>query len=381
VIEKIFNHENNELVALELLNNGLIVEDSFDEITTYKYLCNKDFFNQKQLTMIITPTWKCNFQCPYCCESVAPPIKSVKNYFDVLEKNIEKTFSKYEHIHLSLFGGEPLLFKTQLFKYLSKVKEYCNLNNLTYSTSITTNGSLLNEDVIKELNEHNLKSLQITIDGSKEKHDLTRIFKSGEKSFDLLMNNSKMFLALKREDCNFVLRFNLLNILSNEIRDTLLYLDEDERKNTSLLFRLVYNTSNFKLENSNTFFGLRDFYKLGSELGYSIELNNYKFKPCESGGGVNMFYVLPDLSIWKCINDINYTEGRIGYIDDSGDIELDQVNLINWYKASDFMASESCKGCSKLPDCNGGCILYVIKNKIRQCRDINMISLPHFYNL
>ena len=45
-------------------------------------------------------------------------------------------------------------------------------------------------------------------------------------------------------------------------------------------------------------------------MGYNIVKNNYYYKTCEACGDDNFFYLMPDLSMWKCINDLEHAERR-----------------------------------------------------------------------
>ncbi|MFQ8899523.1 MAG: radical SAM protein [[Clostridium] scindens] len=53
---------------------------------------------------------------------------------------------------------------------------------------ITTNGTLLTEQIISYLCEHNF-NITISLDGDKEEHNKNRRFLEGTGSFDLIMNN------------------------------------------------------------------------------------------------------------------------------------------------------------------------------------------------
>ena len=89
---------------------------------------------------------------------------------------------------------------------------------------------------------------------------------------------------------------------------------------------------------------------------------------------------MPDLSMWKCINDLNYTKAKIGVLNSDGNPELIPENIVFWHKncISGFTDKE-CIDCKMLPDCLGGCPLYKCKNKNKSCRTFDMFSLPIIY--
>lgn len=374
-----FINDDSE-VKKTLYENGFIIDNEFDELLHLQYLYQHEFFNKEHLTIIVTPTWSCNLKCPYCVEKNSEYVLQTKNYFSILKEFSQKNFGNYKHIHISLFGGEPLLFSDDLFDYLNYVNTLKSKNTFEYTTSITTNGTLISSEILRELSKHNCKSLQITLDGNKNSHDKYRQFKvDSSGSFDLLIDKIKLCVEDLDDSCNLVVRFNLNNIKSHDLIDTLSLFNENERKRMSLLFRLIYNTKDYKLINDTTFNDLKSFYDLAENLGFNIQNSQHISKQCEAGGDSNMFYILPDLTLWKCLADLSIKEANIGFIDSTGDLHLNLSNLIIWYNASDWTKDTKCNNCNMLPDCLGGCILYKVKNKERQCRDFSMFSLPHLY--
>ena len=256
-------------------------------------------------------------------------------------------------------------------------------NKYKYTTSIVTNGSLICEDNIIKLIEHNLSSIQITIDGTRINHDKQRIFHNNDKTYDLLIKNIKIIINIfkikKREDIKLVLRLNLKDVTLDEIKETLTEFDKDERKYIELLFRPIYNTEKYKEYNTTKLVDLKQYFDLGKTLGYRIVQNNYFYKTCEACGDDNFFYLMPDMSMWKCINDLKHEYAKIGYISKKGEINIDAQNLIRWSKMANCFEDSKCKKCNLLPDCYGGCILVKSKTGIRQCKVFEMSSLPYLY--
>ena len=132
-----------------LIENGFVVEDNFDELKALEFIYKKSFFNATDLTLILTPTFECNFACPYCFEApqrgantTVPQraTKTVERYFSSLEKYAKKHFHLYRHVELSLFGGEPLLLFENFSNFLNYTKALSEEQRFSYSTSITTNG-------------------------------------------------------------------------------------------------------------------------------------------------------------------------------------------------------------------------------------------------
>ena len=97
-------------------------------------------------------TRRCNLSCGYCTEydNYSPPVP-----LDTLKERID-AIHRLCVVNTSILGGEPLMHPE-----IVEIVEYCNRKN---QVSITTNGFLLTEKLIKKLNDAGLSNLQISID-------------------------------------------------------------------------------------------------------------------------------------------------------------------------------------------------------------------------
>ncbi len=366
-----------------LTDNGFVVNDDRDEFSEIKYIYQQKYFDTNFFNIVLVPSLLCNFKCPYCCEkNYTCGKENVKKYFECLKKYAENNFHLHSIVQISLFGGEPLIYANECIEFLDWVKKDAKKNNYEYFTSIVTNGSLLTDEILMNLLNHNLYSLQITIDSDKENHNTMRIFKNGNPSFNLLINiiNNLIPKTINYEKFKFVLRINLNNTNVEKVRKSLECINENNRKYVHLLIRAIYNTHAYDEINTNTVNELQEYFDLGTKLGFNVLKEQYSYQTCEACGDRKFFYLMPDLSIWKCINDIGYNKGCIGKINNSGDVELIPENIVNWYKScmSAFLDKE-CMNCKLLPSCLGGCPLYKCKNGKKSCRSFDMTCLPFVY--
>lgn len=364
-----------------LINNGFVINDDRDEIKEIEYMFEKKYYDSSFHNVILVPTLGCNFNCPYCFEKEHSCGKEdLKKYFSVLKKYAEKYFKQHNIVQISLFGGEPLLYIKEAMDFLSWLESDAQKNNYHYFVSLVTNGSLLTKEILEFLLKHNLYSLQITLDSDKEIHDKTRIFKNGKPSFDILVQNINQLipLTLNYEKFKFILRINLNNTTVERVKDSLKSINEDIRPHVHLLIRAVYNTKAYHKENSNSTNELYPYFSIGKELGFKIVRDKYNYQTCEACGDTKCFYLMPDLTMWKCINHLDYKQCCIGKILDDGEPKLIPEHLVNWHEFchSAFIDKE-CLQCKKLPDCLGGCPLYKCKNKQKSCRGFDMVCLPY----
>ena len=367
-----------------LKKNGFVIDDNRNELSEIKYAYQQNFFKSDSLTIALVPTLTCNFACPYCFEkNLNCGKENIKEYFKSLKAYAVKNFKKYRNIQLSLFGGEPLIYIDECINFLKWVKTDSEKNRYNYITTITTNGSLLTENILEQLVNFNLKTLQITIDSERNIHDKNRIFKNGKPSFDLLIDKCNMVAKLIKEESKFkfIIRINLNNTNQSGVADTLNSINMENREKISLLFRAVYNTEQYKKSNTNNVNDLKSYYDLGTKMGFKILNEKYNFQTCEACGDKKFFYLMPDLSLWKCINDLSYKKCCIGTMKSDGNIKLNSTNVVNWYNnCMSAFENEKCLNCKMLPDCFGGCPLYKCKNNKNKCRTFDMSCLPSFYS-
>ncbi len=133
------------------------------------------------LTMILTTD--CNLNCSYCFCG-----KKYKKYMDIRAAKKYIDFFKQFSIgnpSICLFGGEPLL-------NLNIIEEICDYIKYIFNEhvviSITTNGTLINNEVMEIVRKYNIQ-VQVSIDGYSDTHNLSRKFYNGKGSWDLIINN------------------------------------------------------------------------------------------------------------------------------------------------------------------------------------------------
>lgn len=379
-IEKIEVENLTDNQKNELKKHGFLTDNNNLQNKYLEYLFNNVYFSKHLLNIVLVPLLRCNFSCPYCFEDVNNSLikKELKleEYFKVLYNYSIKNFEEYNVIELSLFGGEPLLYIDKYVEYYKNIKK--RFEKKVVFTTIVTNGSLLIEENVRKLIDCNCKSIQISIDSCKEQHNITRAFKDGRESYDLIINNANSLLKYIPDDINFNLRINLNNTCPTKVRETLEDIECSLRSKVNVIFRPIYKTEKYVINNVNKLDELKVYLDMAQELGFKIIKNNYLYQSCEACSGDRFWYLMPDLSVWKCINELNTNEAYIGNIKPTGDIEYFPEKIVNWYAASNCF-SDTCNDCNLLPDCFGGCVLYKLKNNERKCKKFEMTSLPYLY--
>lgn len=136
----------------KLIEKGFLVDSDIDEnVLYYSTQFNEIFDNVLRLTIL--PTGKCNFKCSYCFENPQSFCRDIMTdeAQTTLLKYVQKSIANHKALHVSWFGGEPLL-ASGVISYLSnRFKQICNSKRISYSADITSNGFLLDCDMFSVL--------------------------------------------------------------------------------------------------------------------------------------------------------------------------------------------------------------------------------------
>ena len=118
---------------------------------------------------------------------------------DVYENVIEE----FSNNRQTVFGGEPLM-NWQVVKDLVKYgREQEKLHNKKFRFTLTTNGVLLNDEVMEFCNKE-MGNVVLSVDGRKEVHDYMRPFRKGAGSYDLIMPKFQKFAESRNQDKYYV---------------------------------------------------------------------------------------------------------------------------------------------------------------------------------
>lgn len=170
---------------------NLVVDDGVDEFAEFSIKMNQSKYTSKTFSLTILPTMNCNLDCDYCFEE-----KQNKRLDDNTANNLIKFVNKHiknhnpTSMHVSWFGGEPLLELERIISLSDQFLDICNTKNILYSASMTSNCWLLTPEIAKKLVEKKISSIQVTLDGPKLLHDRRRVIKgSRHGTFDKIMRN------------------------------------------------------------------------------------------------------------------------------------------------------------------------------------------------
>jgi len=341
--------------------SGFIVPYEKDELATVKLERAIFRYNRDTLGITIVPTMDCNMCCPYCYEeknkSVMSPevqdqlFKFVKMYLDS-NPNIKKLFTSW-------YGGEPLMQKEIIFDLSEKFISLCEEKDIVYSSSIITNGVLLDvETALKLVNECNIKHAQITVDGMKEMHNKRRILINGEDSHGIIMQNI--------EDCKdiiaIVVRINVDKENISEIEELIRFFLEERGWAQNPKFYLApvekYDNESCVVEKSSCFQGedFADVVEKHRRIRYNLSRESVmdeffsKRRPVFCGFEALYAHVVDSEGyLYSCWHHAGNKERSTGHINKKFVINSEYAKWL----LSDL--PDQCEECTYLPMCQGGC--------------------------
>jgi uncharacterized protein len=173
--------------------------------------CNIEEVNKKKgiRQLILVVTENCNLRCKYCIYSghyemhrthsknympIEIAKKSVDFYFNYNSEYIET--NPQNQLCIGFYGGEPLLNFELIKNIVHYVNAKYNQNDILYT--ITTNGTLLNDEKIRFLVDNNF-SINISLDGSQIEHDRNRVYANNLGTHGDVLENIKKLYKIEKE--------------------------------------------------------------------------------------------------------------------------------------------------------------------------------------
>jgi uncharacterized protein len=175
-----------------LHQNGFIVEKGKNEFLAYENSLRSRVMDPGEYEFCICLTERCNLACSYC-GSGERGSRSFDN--ETIDRAIsfikeETSASRRENLNIRVFGGEPLLEYDILIKLLGELKEWAVSRGTGFYAALITNGTMLSREKIGELSPF-VGVVQLTLEGSREYHDMIRKNGDGSGTYDTITGTVK----------------------------------------------------------------------------------------------------------------------------------------------------------------------------------------------
>ena len=132
----------------------------------------------------------CNLNCSYCFASQGKyhgerAIMSLEVGKRALDFLIENSGTRH-NLEVDFFGGEPLMNFQMLKDLVAYAREIEKKHNKNFRFTLTTNGVLIDDDVIDFANRE-MSNVVLSLDGRKEIHDRYRVDYAGNGSWEKIV--------------------------------------------------------------------------------------------------------------------------------------------------------------------------------------------------
>lgn len=348
----------------ELKENGLLfTEDIFEEIlpdlkkreTVVKALC-------------LHIAHDCNLSCKYCFagEGQYHGERGLMSYEvgkAALDFLIENSGNRV-NLEVDFFGGEPLLnfdVVKRLVEYGRNREKPCNKK---FRFTLTTNGVLLNEEVMEFANKE-MANVVLSIDGRKEVHDKMRPFPNGAGSYDVIIPKFLEF-AKQRGEKSYYVRGTFTHHNLDFSKDVL-HLNDLGFDQISIEPVVAPENTDYAIKKEDLPKLFEEYDKLAREMlsrrrkGKGFNFFHFMIDleggPCVAkrlsgcGSGTEYLAVTPWGDLYPCHQFTGMEEFLLGNVHEG----IKRQDICNNFKLCNVYAKEECKKCFAKFYCSGGC--------------------------
>ena len=353
-VEEIFELKDAEMLFTEDIYENYI--DAFkNRQTVVKALC-------------LHIAHDCNLACKYCFagEGEYRGHRELMS-FEVGKKALDflvRESGNRINLEVDFFGGEPLMNWQVVKDLVAYGRSLEATHNKKFRFTLTTNGVLLNDDIIEFANQE-MSNIVLSIDGRKEVHNFMRPHRGGQGSYDEIVPKFKK-VAESRDQMNYYVRgtFTQHNL---DFAEDVKHLADLGFKQISVEPVVAKPTEDYALRDENIPALMEEYDKLAVELlkrrkeGNGVNFFHFMIDleggPCVAkrlsgcGSGTEYLAVTPWGDLYPChqfVGDENFLMGNV-------DIGVTNTELRDKFKCCNVYSKEKCRNCFAKFYCSGGC--------------------------
>ncbi len=309
----------------------------------------------------------CNMRCRYCFAGKGDygrkrELMSYECGCAAIDFLLERSRG-IKNLELDFFGGEPLMnfdVVKRLVEYGRKREAECGKH---IRFTMTTNGTLLDDDSIAFLNEH-MSNIVLSVDGRKSVNDYMRPDASGGGTYDAIIPLYKKLVADRKGDWYVRGTFTSKNL---DFSEDVMALADEGFENISVEPVVLDENDEFAIRHEHLPKIFEEYDKLADTMirldregrgftffHFMIDLDAgpcvYKrVKGC--GSGCEYVSVTPDGSVYPCHQFAEMEPFKMGSVY-GGELNGD---IASTFCHNNILTNETCKKCFAKYFCGGGC--------------------------
>lgn len=310
----------------------------------------------------------CNLACRYCFagEGEYQGDRALMSYEvgkQALDFLIANSGSR-RNLEVDFFGGEPLMNFNVVKQLVRYGREQEKIHDKKFRFTLTTNGVLLNDDIIAFLNEE-MSNVVLSVDGRKSVHDWMRPTRNAKGSYDLIIPKFQK-LAESREQKNYYVRGTFTRHNLDFAKDVMHLVDlgfeqisvepvvADEKEEYAIQEGDIQKICDEYDELAKALIECKKNGKKVNFFHFNIDLSG---GPCVAkrlsgcGSGTEYLAVTPWGDLYPCHQFVGKEEFLMGNVFDG----VKKTDLRDEFKLCNVYAKPKCKECFARFYCSGGC--------------------------
>jgi uncharacterized protein len=310
----------------------------------------------------------CNLACKYCFAEEGEyhgrrALMSYETGKQALDFLIANSGNRV-NLEVDFFGGEPLMNFDVVKQLVEYGRSQEKIHNKKFRFTLTTNGVLLNDDVMEFANKE-MSNVVLSIDGRKEVHDRMRPFRKGAGSYDLIVPKFQK-LADSRDQNNYYVRGTYTHF-NTDFSEDVLHLADLGFKQVSVEPVVTDPKEEYCLTEEDLPKLFEQYDKLAAEMvkrkKEGKDFNFFHFMidleggPCVAkrlsgcGSGTEYLAVTPWGDLYPCHQFVGNEDFLLGDIWKG----VQKTDIVNKFKKCNVYSREKCKNCFARFYCSGGC--------------------------
>ena len=310
----------------------------------------------------------CNLACRYCFAEEGEyhgrrALMSVEVGKAALDFLIANSGNR-RNLEVDFFGGEPLMNFQVVKDLVAYGREQEKLHDKHFRFTLTTNGVLLNDDIMEFANKE-MDNVVLSIDGRKSVNDYMRPFRNGKGSYELIVPKFKKFADSRNQDKYYVRgTFTHHNL---DFSKDVLHLADLGFKQISVEPVVAPDTEDYAIRQEDLPQLFAEYDALAAEMverkKSGKDFNFFHFMidleggPCVAkrlsgcGSGTEYLAVTPWGDLYPCHQFVGTDAFLMGNVHDG----VVNTDLRDEFKCCNVYAKEKCRECFARFYCSGGC--------------------------
>lgn len=310
----------------------------------------------------------CNLACRYCfAEEGEYHGRRALMSFETGKKALDFLIANSgtrRNLEVDFFGGEPLMNFDVVKQLVAYGREQEKLHDKHFRFTLTTNGVLIDDDVIEFANRE-MDNVVMSIDGRKEVHDKMRPFRKGAGSYDLIVPKFQKFAESRNQDRYYVRGTYTHHNL--DFSQDVLHLADLGFKQISVEPVVAQESDDYAIREEDLPQLFEEYDHLAAEMvRRNKEGNGFNFfhfmidlegGPCVykrlsgCGSGTEYLAVTPWGDFYPCHQFVGNEKFLLGNVDEG----ITNTDLRDEFKCCNVYAKEKCRNCFARFYCSGGC--------------------------